>query len=490
MSYKDLSNVFEKYNHIQHINGVLYWDESSMMPKGGGSIRSKAIATLNTLGHNMLLDLTLIDKCSAAKSESLEAWEEKNLALMERQLKINQGFTPDFIERKSLLASKCEQLWPDFKKNNDWNGFKPYLQKLVDISIEESKILSDLLELNPYDALLDKYEPGLLMEHIDPVFDALKKELPQLVQEITKKQKSKPQPFCKVPQEKQRSLSLFLMKKLGFDFERGRLDTSPHPFCGGDPRDVRLTTKYHEEDFSSSIMGVLHETGHAMYEQGLPQKWLDQPVGKAIGMAAHESQSLFIEMQICRSEEFIQFLQPHLEEHFGKDTSLSLENLRQNYRNVEPGFIRIDADEVTYPLHIVLRYELERALFDGSLKVDDVAEAWNSKMETYLGINPKDQHSKGCLQDVHWPAALFGYFPSYTLGALIAAQLKETMQKALPNMKQDLLSGDFSNIFKWLRSNFHEHGSFYTTPELIQKITGQSVSEKAYLDNIRIRYLG
>jgi len=227
MSYQDLSSVFEKYNHIQHINGVLYWDESSMMPKGGGSIRSKALATLNTIGHQMLLDSELLNKCDAAKKESLESWEEKNLKLMERQLKVNQGFSSDFIERKSLLASQCEQLWPEFKKNNDWNGFKPYLQKLVDISIEESKILSDLLELKPYDALLDKYEPGLLMEHIDPVFDALKDKLPKLVQEITEKQKNKPQAFCHVAQEKQRSLSLFLMKKLGFDFERGYVRTRP-----------------------------------------------------------------------------------------------------------------------------------------------------------------------------------------------------------------------------------------------------------------------
>jgi carboxypeptidase Taq len=285
------------------------------------------------------------------------------------------------------------------------------------------------------------------------------------------------------------ALARRLMEAVGFDFAHGRLDTSAHPFCGGVPDDIRLTTRWDENDFLPGLMGVLHETGHAMYERGLPVAWRNQPVGQALGMSVHESQSLIIEMQACRSRPFIEWLAPQVREAFGgSGPAWNADNLYRIYTKVERGLIRVDADEATYPAHVILRYRLERAMIAGDLKLADLPGAWNDAMKALVGVVPPDDRD-GCLQDIHWPGGAWGYFPSYTLGAMTAAQLFDAVRRAVPEVSRVLARGDFSPLMTWLRANVHARGSLTTAREMLTAVTGKPLDPEVFLAHLRARYL-
>lgn len=279
------------------------------------------------------------------------------------------------------------------------------------------------------------------------------------------------------------------MRLIGFDFDAGRLDVSSHPFCGGVPEDVRITTRYNEDDFMESLMGVIHETGHALYEQNLPQNYLSQPVGRARSMGIHESQSLFFEMQIGRSPEFIKLIRPLIVKHFGDDPAFEVDNLQKLYNKVKPDFIRVDADELTYPLHVILRFEIEEAIINGKMSPDDIPRVWNEKMSEYLGVDTSNNFKNGCMQDIHWTDGSFGYFPTYTLGAMYAAQYGHFLRRKFPDFNEMIASGDFHQIFGWLRENIWTQGSMYSTEELIIRATGESLNPSYYLEHLRSRYL-
>jgi carboxypeptidase Taq len=280
------------------------------------------------------------------------------------------------------------------------------------------------------------------------------------------------------------------MAAVGFDFEHGRLDTSLHPFCGGVPEDLRITTRYDEADFTKALMGVLHETGHAMYERGLPAKWRLQPVGAACGMAAHESQSLLVEMQACRDPAFVGYLAPLARAAFGgAGAAWEPDNLLRLYNRVEPGFIRVDADEVTYPAHVILRYRLEKAMIAGAMEPDELPGAWNAGMAELLGITPPDP-ALGCLQDIHWYDGAWGYFPTYTLGAMAAAQIFAAAVAAVPEIPEAIGRGDFAPLMAWLGENVHGLGSLHTTDALIEQATGKPLDPKVFEAHLKARYLG
>jgi carboxypeptidase Taq len=279
------------------------------------------------------------------------------------------------------------------------------------------------------------------------------------------------------------------MEALGFDFNHGRLDISLHPFCGGTPDDVRITTRYDETDFTSSLMGVLHETGHALYERGLPKPWRGQPVGEALGMSIHESQSLLVEMQVCRSQQFLEYAAPLMKAAFhGDGAAWDVDNLHRLYTRIEPGFIRVDADEVTYPAHVIVRYKLERALIEGDMEIADLPGAWNEGMEKMLGLTPPSDR-EGCLQDLHWFDGAWGYFPTYTLGAMTAAQLFEAAKKAVPEIQPGIAEGDFKPLFRWLKSNVHGQGSRLTAKELLIEATGKPLDPAVFKSHLKARYL-
>jgi len=316
--------------------------------------------------------------------------------------------------------------------------------------------------------------------------------LPTLIAGALERQAARPPllPLAgRFPVEAQRRLGVQLMERLGFDFEHGRLDVSLHPFCGGTPDDVRLTTRYDESNFTRALMGVLHETGHALYERGLPNDWRRQPVGHARGMSLHESQSLLMEMQACRSREFIEFLAPLLREAFGgSGQAWQADNLYRLYTHVERSLIRVDADEVTYPAHVILRYRLERALITGDLALADLPGAWNDGMRALLGVAPANDR-EGCLQDIHWYDGAWGYFPTYTLGAMTAAQVFDAAKRADPRILPSIAAGDFAPLLAWLRANVHAKGSRYATAEIIAQATGRPLDALSFERHIETRYL-
>ena len=279
------------------------------------------------------------------------------------------------------------------------------------------------------------------------------------------------------------------MKSLQFDFNHGRLDSSHHPFCNGIPQDIRITTRYSEEEFITSLLGICHETGHALYEQGLPQKWVSQPVGAIHSMAMHESQSLLIEMQVCRSPAYFQFLLPLIQQEFGKNETLTADNLFKLITRVTPSLIRVDADEVTYPLHVIMRYELEKGLFKGELALRDLPQHWDELMRKYLGLSTQGNDKDGVMQDVHWPSGAFGYFPAYTLGRLIAAQFFEAFSRSHPHFDKEVQQGNFQALIVWLRKHIHESASLLDTAALLKQVTGKNLESQHFINHIKQRYL-
>ncbi|MEO7106808.1 MAG: carboxypeptidase M32, partial [Rhodoferax sp.] len=317
--------------------------------------------------------------------------------------------------------------------------------------------------------------------------------LPDLISKVVAKQHAEVavvQAIGPFPLENQRALGMEVMRLLGFDFEAGRLDISTHPFCGGVPQDVRITTRYNPTSFAPSLMGIIHETGHARYEQRLPRDTLYLPVGRARSMGIHESQSLSFEMQLARSPAFMQLIAPLVTKHLGEQTAFGADNLARLFTRVNRGFIRVDADELTYPAHVILRFEIERALISGEIEADDIPDLWTSKMQEYLGVNVAGNFDSGSLQDIHWPAGMFGYFPSYTLGAMYAAQYFATIRKLHPDMDTRIANGDLSPVMNWLDANIWSQASRWSTDTLVTRATGEPLNAKHFRKHLEARYLG
>jgi carboxypeptidase Taq len=359
------------------------------------------------------------------------------------------------------------------------------------IAREEAALLAAQSGLRPYDALMDRYEPGMRSATVERVFGDVKSWLPGLIARVTAKQQQEKviAPAGPFPKAAQRALSLDVMRLLQFDFDGGRLDESTHPFSGGVPEDVRLTTRYREDDFVQSLMGTAHETGHARYEQNLPREWLGQPVANARSMALHESQSLSFEMQLGCSKPFAKLLAPLVAQHLGAQPAFEAENLNRVLTRVKPGYIRVDADEVTYPAHVILRFEIERALIEGDIEAEDIPALWDEKMQSLLGVDTRGNFKDGCLQDVHWPESLFGYFPCYTLGAMYAAQWFAAMRRNTPDLDARVAAGDLSPVFDWLRDHIWSQGSRWTTDELAVRASGEPLNPAHFKAHLEARYL-
>jgi len=470
---------------------MLHWDMAAMMPKGGADARAEQLALLATLSHNMITDAEMGDLLEQAAQESgLNEWQQASLREMRRGYIHASALDEDLVEALSRATSDCERLWREARPEGDFSRIIPALKEVLNLSRQSAQAKAQKLGCSLYDALLDQYEPDGKTAEIDPIFARLEAFLPDFLQTVLDRQKGQDpiRPEGPFAIEKQEALGRKFMADLGFDFDHGRLDVSLHPFCGGVPDDVRLTTRYDEADFTSALMGVLHETGHALYERGLPKDWRYNPVGAARGMSVHESQSLLVEMQVCRSDAFLQYALPHMVATFGgAGEAWTLENFIRLYRQVKPGFIRVDADEVTYPAHVILRYKLERALIDGDMEVEDLPAAWNEMMQKMLGITPPDD-GMGCMQDIHWFDGAWGYFPTYTLGAMTAAQIYDAAQKALPNLEDDIARGQFAGLMGWLKTNIHCQGSKLSTQDLLTQATGKSLDSEVFISHLKKRY--
>jgi len=494
--YQTLEKVFQKLNDIDQAKSVLHWDMAVHMPAGGAEARSEQLATLSDVSHAIITDRGIKSLLEGAASEknTLDAWQVANLREMKRRWQHATAVPQRLVSDLTRAGAECEMVWRKARAENDFKSFAPHLKKVVGITREIAKAKGAALGCSPYDALLDQYDPGRTSAQVDVVFKDLEAFLPEFTGQVLEKQRSQGEPLAlegSFPIETQKQLSEKVLDIVGFDRNKGRLDTSHHPFCGGYPTDVRITTRYNENEFLSSVMAVLHESGHAMYEAALPASWYSQPVGQARGMSVHESQSLITEMQAGRNPGFIRYIAPILQKAFGgKGDSWDAENLVRLCNQAKPSFIRVDADEVTYPAHIILRYYIERYLIGGEMEVEDLPDAWAQGMQKFLGITP-DTDANGCMQDIHWTDGSFGYFPTYTLGAIYAAQLfasaKETNGDVVPGLER----GDFAPMITWLNEKIHQQGSYYATADdLITAATGKPLDVETYKAHLKARYLG
>jgi carboxypeptidase Taq len=498
MSYQALEQHFRRVGHLQHLSAILSWDEAVMMPPGSGDQRAEATATLQVLLHDLLTDARLVDQIEAAwlAESALHNEEAANLREIRRLVARANALPKGLVERASLAQLRCEQAWRSLRAENDFAAFAPLLAEVVTIKRESASALSAKLGIPAYDALLDEYEPGLSTTALDRVFAELKRFLPSLIDEVIEHQRSQDVlplegPF---PIAAQRTLVEGLMRGVGFDTTRGRLDVSHHPFCGGAPSDVRITTRYDESNFTQSLLGVLHESGHAKYEQGLPKRLSGQPAGASRGMAMHEGQSLLSEMQVSRGRAFLRFLAPRLAAAFPeavakKPEAFTAENLYRLFTRVKRSKIRVDADEVTYPSHIMVRYDIERALMAGEIEVHHIPEVWDQSMRALLAISTAGDDRNGCMQDVHWPSGAFGYFPTYTLGALTAAQLFAAAKRALPTLESEIEAGQFDALNAFLSQRIWSRASLVSGDELMQSATGETLHPKYFEAHLRARYL-
>ncbi|MCH6591422.1 MAG: carboxypeptidase M32 [Proteobacteria bacterium] len=491
--YRRLETRFERLALLHDAAAVLHWDWATMMPRGGAGARSDQLAALKAVQHGILTDPETGDLLQAAGAEGgLDAWPAANLREMRRMWVHATALTEDLVHALSKAQSACETAWRTARADSDFASVLGHLETLLALVREVAAAKSGTLGVSPYDALLDEYEPDGRSDEIDAVFRELEDFLPQFLGEVMEHQARGPAvavPEGPFPVDRQRALAVRLMEALGFDFDHGRLDVSLHPFCGGTVDDVRITTRYDESDFTSSLMGVLHETGHALYERGLPAAWRGQPAGLARGMGLHESQSLLIEMQVCRSHGFLTFAAPLMAEAFGAaGPAWETDNLYRLYTRVGPSLIRVDADEVTYPAHVILRYRLETAMIAGDLRAADLPGAWNDAMKDLLGLAP-DNDADGCLQDQHWYDGAWGYFPTYTLGAIAAAQLFDAATKADSAIRPGIARGDFKPLLAWLTDNVHAKGSLLSTRDLLVQATGRPLDAQAFKAHLKQRYL-
>lgn len=495
-TYEKLEARFRQIQHLRDTLSIVSWDEQVMMPEGAGPFRNEAMADLQVVMQNLTTASEVGDwlaEVSESKS-GLDEWKLANVREMRRIYIENTAIPPELNRKLSVARMNGEQQWRKMRKDNDWKGFQPYLQEILTLFRQVLAELRKANDLSAYDTALNMFSPGLSTKDVDLLFGELKSFIPGLIQEVIAKQKSEKViiPEGPFPMAAQKALCTELMQAVGFSMKNGRLDESHHPFCGGTPRDVRITTRYNDKEFVSSLMGVLHETGHALYEQNLPEPWLTQPVGMACGMSIHESQSLLMEMQVCRSKEFLEFAGPAIRKHMSpfvkNPESLSNENLAKLVTRVKPGFIRVDADEVTYPAHIILRFEIERDLIEDKWPLSELPAVWNEKMQSYLGITTTGNDKNGCMQDVHWPGGAFGYFPAYTFGAVIAAQLFRKAESANPNVRSQIAKGDLSELHAWLRKNVWSQGSLVRTMDLVTQASGP-LSAKPFREHLENRYL-
>jgi carboxypeptidase Taq len=491
-AYTELTRVHSRLHRYNHVASIVGWDRNAMMPPGGNEARAAAEAELNALIHRTRTDPRLAEWLRAAETEALDAVARANLREMRRDWRDANALPDSLVEAKTLAGARCEHAWRSQRPANDWRGFLENFREVVRLSREEAKLLADETGLSRYDALMDRYEPGVRAADIDRIFGEVRQWLPGLIQRAQAKQSKEPvvAPQGPFPVEAQRALNREVMTLLGFDFSAGRLDESAHPFSGGVPEDVRLTTRYNEADFVRSLLGTIHETGHARYEQNLPRDWLGQPVGTARSYGVHESQSLSFEMQLARSRPFVGLLAPLLAKHFGNQPAFEPDNLYRLWTRVKPGYIRVDADEVTYPAHIILRYEIERPLIEGEIEAEDIPALWDEKMQALLGIDTRGNYKDGCLQDVHWSDGSFGYFPSYTLGAMYAAQWFATIRRTVPDLDARIAAGDLAPVFNWLREHIWSQASLWETPELVRKASGEALNPGHFRKHLEGRYAG
>lgn len=468
---------------------VLGWDQETYLPEKAHEWRARQLAWLAGRSHELSTSQEFSDALKAALDEADSSDERSlgNLHEMQRRFDRSTKLPASLVERDSKLSSHAKHAWAEARKKSDFSIFSPHLQSTIDISREKADLWGYSDEA--YDALIETYERGATTASVSEVFDRLAPELREIAAAAVERTRANPTtiPSGPYPIDQQIAFNEKVARAFGFDFDCGRIDTTTHPFCTTlGPADVRLTTRYEEGDFTSSLLGVLHEVGHGLYEQGLRAEDFGQAAGDSVSLGIHESQSRLWENHVGRSREFWAHWLPIAAEHFPQLKNTDLNEFLAFIHRAEFSFIRVESDEATYDLHILLRFDLERRLISGDLKVADVPAAWNESFQKNFGITPPDD-AHGCLQDIHWSMGGLGYFPTYTLGNLNAAQLFNASMGD-NSIKKAFAEANYAPLLEWLRTNVHDHGASIAPSEIVRRATGDEPSARAHLDHLRKRY--
>ncbi len=489
--YNEYVQTMRRIADIRYASALLQWDQETYLPLKGASIRGQQIATLSEMAHRSFTD----DKLGALLHElqsrqDLDPASRRNVELTSEDYDRQIKFSPAFVRQLTETVNKCFHSWLEARKGNDFNRFAPDLAKLIELKKEEATILGYQHHL--YDALLNDHDKGSNVRLLDDVFSKVRKPLKEMLDKIM----SAPQTdnsFLRrhYPKDKQWAFGMEVIKALGYDLDAGRQDISEHPFTiNFNSHDVRITTRIDEHDLGNMVWSCIHETGHALYEQGLPEGAYGLPLGEPASYTIHESQSRLWENHIGRSRAFCEQWFPVLQRYFPEQLhDISPDTFYRGINRVEPSFIRTEADELTYHFHVMVRYDLEKLLLENAITTKDIPAYWNEHYRQYLGIQVPDD-KKGCLQDVHWSHGSFGYFPTYSLGSFYAAQFYATAQKALPELDSQIQKGDTKALLDWLRNQVHRHGRMYTSEGLSLAVSGETLNIQHFLDYLQQKYSG
>ncbi len=496
---KPLIDMLQEIQHLSSAGALLSWDQETYMPPGGGGARAEQLSVLGTLVHEKRVGegmKRLLSQWLDLETGKIQGggsvWDEPAYGLLRevwtdysKRLKLPS----DFVRRIGKAASLSHQVWVEARKKNDFSLFAPHLKIMIALKKEEASYLG--YADSPYDPLLDSYEPGMTVKQVVPLFTALKAELVPILEKVVASQvKPKGDFLCfSYPVERQLTFGQEILKAMGYKFQDGRQDISAHPFTTSfHPTDVRMTTRVDEKDLCSSLFSSIHEGGHALYEQGLPPEHFGSPLGEAISLGIHESQSRLWENCVGRSRPFWQHFYPILQEHFSDQLkNINLDEYYAGINIVRPSLIRVEADELTYNLHIMVRFEIEKALIEGDLDVDALPGVWKEKMKEYLGVVPESD-ADGVLQDVHWSGGAIGYFPTYTLGNLYAAQIFRQAKKEIPELCPQIEMGDLLTLKRWLNKKIHRWGRQYPSEDLLQRVTGESLNPRYFIEALKEKF--
>mmetsp|Transcript_64448 Transcript_64448/g.158610 ORF Transcript_64448/g.158610 Transcript_64448/m.158610 type:complete len:567 (+) Transcript_64448:56-1756(+) len=497
-TYNELAAKLKKTAALEGAMGLLGWDEQTMMPTGAEEARGQQKAVLAGVLHESKTDPAvgqLLKKLDPSSSD-LDPYQAATVRIAKERYEQNVRMSSELASKAAELTSKAYGAWTRARAEADFKGFAPLLAEVFELTREINAVTKP--DLPVYDAAIDSFDPKMKSERITEIFDEVKSHLTPLIAEIAAKVEADPS-LHEVPKAlqggvdwdptKQAEMCKEIAEAIGFDFKRGRMDVSVHPFTGGSHMtDVRITTRYSSDNWIEGVAGTIHECGHAMYEQGRPKAYSDLPVSESLGMATHESQSLLWERMVGQSLPFWKWATPIVHKYFPHTKDVTAEQFYRFHNIVKPSLIRVDADEVTYPLHVILRFEIERGVLDGSTKVEDLPELWDSKMKEYLGVVPPST-KEGVLQDVHWPSGAIGYFPSYTLGAMMATQIYEAAQHEIPDLDAKIEEGNFLELRDWLNKRVHAQGSRHeSADDLLEEVTGKRLDPTVFVSYLKNKY--
>ncbi|MBA3704684.1 MAG: carboxypeptidase M32 [Bacteroidetes bacterium] len=487
--YNKYKELMTQIADVQYASAVLGWDQETYMPSKGAGFRAQQLATLAGISHEQATSKVLGDLLTVLTSQtSLGEKENRNIKQSLKNYNDSKKYTTAFVQELSKTVSETFQAWQKAKEANNFSLYAPHLEKLVKLKREECKLLG--YKAHPYDALLDQYEPGAKTADLEILFTDVRKQLVDFVKQIRSKPQNKDSfMFLNYNKQKQWDFGIHLLKQMGYDFEAGRQDVSSHPFTTSfSSEDVRVTTRINEQDINEMIWSCIHEGGHALYEQGLPASEYGLPSGEPISLGIHESQSRLWENNVGRGLPYWKANYKELQQAFPENLqAVTFEAFYKAMNIVKPSLIRTSADELTYHFHVLIRFEIEKALIEGLIEVKDLPEYWNKKYKEYLGIDvPSD--TLGVLQDIHWSHGSFGYFPTYSLGSFYAAQFFAQAKKEIVNLEKEIENGNLKPLLIWLREKIHKHGKYYSSEELCISITGEKLDFKYFMEYAKIKY--